>query len=424
MELVLEICKHVDALSPASTAALAITCRALFSILSSNRRLARLRRKDRIHLLYNLEKDLGENFYLCQGCWRLHRFFPKSGPLDPDWCGSYGLTSLMVCYPYRLSWSHVHLVMNRHRLGGTKGLPLRNLEMHLTSHGAVGGRLWDHKWSAKIIDGELFLRARHTLRGHHEPNLRSAIADEMLHICTHIWMPSGAIARSTISLLPSQRVVGSCRSCLTDYITEIQWLDAPRSTWQRPVFSWMRNRNPDPARQWSITVTAYHQVGDGREIGDWKWTAFTGIVIKRPKVRCEAGDYPPGSVIERWHDIQHQPGSLRTFMQDYRDAVADGRHRYPGRNRAYQIQRPSHVSGAMSPVPPSPGPLPFLVGTCWLPDEVLFEGELGSYSSTRPANQLLFGCISYMFRPQSRARVMVCRANVVGEVISRNTVQN
>ncbi|ROW13623.1 hypothetical protein VPNG_04540 [Cytospora leucostoma] len=265
VELVLEICDHVDAVGLASIAALAVTCKALYSVISANNRLPQLEGRDLTSFLRQLARDLGDTFYLCQECWRLHRFCSDWGPEDVDSRTGCRLVQLRYVWPYQLGWYHVHLVMNRHRLGGTNGLPLRNLEVRHSSVG-VGDGTWHHDWSARIIDGDLFLRARHTIRGHGERDLRRAVGHEHLFVCNHIRMHSYALTRPEFSFKFKQRqgVVGSCKKCLTDYNSRIVWQD---TFWRQANWTQSRGRRREIQR-WSIKVTAYHQVGDGRSIRD------------------------------------------------------------------------------------------------------------------------------------------------------------
>lgn len=224
VELVLEICAQVGAArwGAASTTALAVTCKALFSVLSSNNKLPRLQGRDLASFLFQLERDLGDDFYLCQECWKLHRFCADWGPEDLSSRTGCRMIQSRSFYPYRLGWYHLRLVMNRHRLGGPKGLPLRNLAVQRSSIGVDHERPWDHKWCARVIDGELFLHSRHTLRGYDEHDLRRAAGHELLYICDHVHMHSYALARPTFSFKPRHGIAGSCKRCLTDYTSKIE----------------------------------------------------------------------------------------------------------------------------------------------------------------------------------------------------------
>ncbi|ROV91187.1 hypothetical protein VMCG_09329 [Cytospora schulzeri] len=310
VELLLEICDRIGAGSPESTAALAVSCKTLFSVLSSNNRIPRLRGKHLTTFLSRLERDLGDYLYLCPYCSRLHHFHSYWGPLSIDLFTGCRSRQPHSAYPYQLGWHHLHLVMNRHRLGDTKGLPLQNLEGHTSSSGVNLDRRWQHEWTAKIMNNELFLRARHTLSGHDKHELHRAVGHETLSICHHIRMHSGATTRPALSFVARRGGLGACRSCLTDYTTKIEGHDATSSWWQviqegmgqggNYWTSGGRGRRRD-ARRWSITITAYHQVGDGVSPGDWKWMAFAGRSVE-PRFRT--WKYPPGSVIERWLEAQ------------------------------------------------------------------------------------------------------------------------
>lgn len=282
--------------------ALALTCKIFFSTLFPTNKLPWLERDSLATFLCYLEHELGDTHYFCDQCLVLHRFEPSWGPLGNDWfTGCRVNQAALFARSYHLSHHHVRLVMNRHRLAGTAGLPLHVLDQTVdSSWPADPPRLWHRQWSASIIDGELFLRARHTVRGYDEPALRHAYDGEPLQVCEHVCIrgeqgigrPAPLRPASTYPLAPCQDVPGSCSGCLTDYITTIEYEGGPGGR---------RRKGGDVAPRYIITVTAYHQVGDGLSPGDWKWRAFVGewSTCRR---NHDPVKYSPGSVMNRWLD--------------------------------------------------------------------------------------------------------------------------
>ena len=318
VEVILQICDHLHANSTASTAALAVTCKTLFSVVllanksnkSNNNNdnnnelllLPQLRGRDLTTFLCYLEKDLSDNFYFCSDCQRLHRFCLCWRPCGRDMYIGCRLTQRRFFgNKYQLGWHHVRLVTNRYRLDSNKGLPLRNLQRRATSFGVERWRVWQHAWSAKIIHKELFLSACHTLDGRDEDELLRAVGHERPRVCSHIRMSGMAARRPAFSLTAAREVTGSCEKCPTDYATMIEWLDIPT---RRPWYGIRRGcsageRNCD-SRRWKIIITTYHQVGDGESMADSRWLALTGAL---PKRRCEnAVNYPSGSIMKRWRN--------------------------------------------------------------------------------------------------------------------------
>lgn len=72
VEVVLSITSRLSNESPESTVALALTCKSLFAVLAEN--IAKNKESCRAGLLLLLERDLGDKFFYCLACARLHRF--------------------------------------------------------------------------------------------------------------------------------------------------------------------------------------------------------------------------------------------------------------------------------------------------------------------------------------------------------------
>lgn len=293
-ELVLMICGHLST-DRVSTCSLAITCKRFFLMLVHDGRLLPLDTSDRNSFLCLLERDLGDRFYLCCECSKLRRFYKSWGPTRPD---SYQnchrlLKSSLQVGSYRLAYHHLRLVMHHHRSGGTKGIPLKNLNQTVavaTLPQEQDKAIWRQDWSARIINGELFLSARHTLRASDKTNLRRALDMGFYTICTHTcispWWISSCPAPLRGSIEGCCEVLGSCNRCLTDYILTIE---APREPAKHSAHG-----------EWRVSVTTYHQVGDGTSRWDRKWLAYVQFLYTLDLCRNPA-DYPPGSIRETWN---------------------------------------------------------------------------------------------------------------------------
>ncbi|KAL7909777.1 hypothetical protein GGI35DRAFT_450984 [Trichoderma velutinum] len=112
--------------SPESLVALSLTCKTLFSFI--DRDAVKLCDQSRQHLLLLLEKDLGDRFFYCPACRKLHRFSQpwRHANLFYYSCKRYHYRNTFkpnLASSYRLSYIHGHLVMNRHFYGSRKGYP-------------------------------------------------------------------------------------------------------------------------------------------------------------------------------------------------------------------------------------------------------------------------------------------------------------
>jgi hypothetical protein len=183
-----------------------------------------------------------------------------------------GLTEAVLPLTTRLS----ALIMNRHFLGSPNGLPLESFDVEASStvFNPWQGRLlpWREKWSARIVQDELFLLATRTLSsaGWTDETLRAALGQEWRGVCGHV-RTTLALPYHSVNALrrPSSRLAGffapcrdlveSCSQCLTDYATTVE----------------RRREDPEQTTEsWFITVTSYYQLGSGRSPTDAKWEAF------------------------------------------------------------------------------------------------------------------------------------------------------
>lgn len=265
-------------LDPASGVCLSLTCKKLSWLLSKLQSVDLGDSREEFLLL--LEKDEGDRFVYCCFCNGIH-YFPLPKNLicartftkDPrSGCGySRG---------YGISFPEVRALMNHHLSGGRSGLPLSHADLEAD----IGTPEWptyktEPNWerdrSARVIDGELYLRVTHTISQsgqRYKPSRRYLPwGDEKLelavgmgyNICLHVYAGghkrNGRLAHRITSLdqalgpRPEPFVrcsdrVGSCDACYTDYDLTIDGRDG-----------------------WVVTLRAYHKVGAGREPTEAPW---------------------------------------------------------------------------------------------------------------------------------------------------------
>ncbi|KAI1421760.1 hypothetical protein F5Y12DRAFT_800698 [Xylaria sp. FL1777] len=325
-----------DQLSADALAALSLTCRSFYIILKPR---IQLHGADLEALLLFLEKDLGDKVYYCPFCSRLHPFSPSCSPVDryrraqtiqsccyqscPVRGQAFGLSNR---YHYTLGYHHARRVMNRHLFGAPNGLPLDNLRRCFVEFAA---RPWTQYWSAKIVDGEVFLQAIHVFHDQHSGAFGGAIGHQNHYIWPHIVtsIPPGYDFLDLLDeilelkdhrlhrLIPCRDVLRHYSRCLTDFqitIERVKGCERPLETLPTtPQKSWVSDEhevhhyyevephNTPSAGGWQITIVAYHQFGSCRSPQDWKWKALTpGFELMTS--RRNPAFYPPGAVIRKW----------------------------------------------------------------------------------------------------------------------------
>ncbi|EHK42022.1 hypothetical protein TRIATDRAFT_31330 [Trichoderma atroviride IMI 206040] len=334
-EIILLIVSHLSS-SPESLVALSLTCKALSSIL--DRDAVKLCEKSRRQLLLLLEKDLGSRFFYCSVCCQLHHFSQQWSPITADYlwmpksCIDYYYNKNFRPTPALFgnrNYLYGRLVMNRHLHGSPKGLPLKSLQ-HPTLVASWGdGPLWLETPSPRIIGDELFLCITHTLAGE-AATLRDAIDEGRHGICMHVatdpvdlwnthrrdvyrmpelFEPEGSKAQRPPPFEECRDVPGSCTVCLTDYITTIERAKVREITQCQTCKSSVNQVSIEPPLDgWSITITAYHQLGRCRDPEDWKWVSFLEspldrILSKSPAKR-DMAVYPPGVIRRKWQTVE------------------------------------------------------------------------------------------------------------------------
>lgn len=305
--------------SPESIIALALTCKSLFSLLLP--KAPALCKSSWLALSNLLERDFADRFYSCQWCYALHPFSPDWNPETSTFtrmwrtrCKFWSPKAQIFILDgrYKMDYHHLRLVMNRHFYGPSQGLPLWSLNgtplrMYKDS--------WKQFWSAQIIDDELFLRVAHyhsTLwTGYKGGNVRYTINDVWPYrLCSH----TSALGKDIPALSCTQtsdapydtftecdRVINSCRRCLTDFVTTIVPIPAPVTSSTEecatPMERVQRLQGLPPRKGWIIAVIAYYQFGKGRSPEDWKWRSMVG---HRDAYFRNFNVDPAGAIRKRW----------------------------------------------------------------------------------------------------------------------------
>jgi hypothetical protein len=312
-DLVLYLCR--EHLRPSSSAALSLTCKSLFSLVFAGTRpglnSGTTQRRD-LQLL--LEKDLGHAWWYCHTCTLLHpisAWGPPAAGNKPWWDDPSDRrhdSRVLSGSGFSIGYRSVRLAMNRHFLGAPNGLPLRYFDVQGIS--LLGPLRWYEKWTARILQGELFLSARRTMCGSAwtDEALRAALDHEgsRYDICGHVsmsgpWSASNVTAlhcagasasvtaRTPVFLVPCRDLVEACGRCLTDYTTTVE----------RRV----KSDKEQTAEYWFITITSYHRLGSGRSPWDAKWQAFGGRPsISTIRLRRDMETHPPGAVKAAWDE--------------------------------------------------------------------------------------------------------------------------
>lgn len=311
--------------SPESIIALALICKGLTSLLLPI--APSLHGSSPLALSNLLERDVGDRFYSCQWCCMLHPFLPDWNP--QTWrftrtrrirCKFWGpeIRLFILDGRYELDYHHLRLVMNRHFYGPSHGLPLSSLN---ATPSMMFKSTWDQYWSAQIIDDELFIRVGHyhsTLRtGYDGRNVRYTMNQKWPYrLCSHI----SALGRDIPALSCTQtsdapydtftecdRVVRSCRHCLTDFVTTIVRIPALATSSTEECATLMervqRLQQLPTGKGWVIAVIAYYRFGKGRSPEDWKWRAMVGHHGACPR---DFDIYPAGAIRERWLLSSHK----------------------------------------------------------------------------------------------------------------------
>ena len=278
-----------DHLPAESVAALSLTCKALWRVSywvkTTNDP------GTRPGLLPLLARDRPGIFY-CHRSQRLHRIDPNMRPGDGRYGGDWGCCNVhnppQVDNDRLIFFYHAHLVMNAHRYGPLRGLPLDILTLRTPLHFSVSqgpGRLKlavvaDRE--ARIIDGRLFVRRTlHIgLPEVHETDGRNIMhsIQGMLDICQHQDFPPGW---ASCILRPnrasgSETYTASCPYCLSEGELVV------------------KSKEGRPGR--SVVARSYQQLGRCEAPTGWEWASHaTDNSNYRP------AEYLPVDVRRRWN---------------------------------------------------------------------------------------------------------------------------
>ncbi|KAI1653645.1 hypothetical protein F4813DRAFT_399645 [Daldinia decipiens] len=323
-------------LDPVSKLTLTLTCKDMFAVIPI-KSLPRLDLSDLGEFLHLLEKDMNgpRPSYFCRACTRLHYLEDTRGD-ETIFSYSHAIKSNNGCCSY---------------YGAPGGLALSAFEV--VNQSSYRQPRWFRKWSARIIDDELFLSSTQKARFvGAEGDFRDLLDRREYQICAHTWtmqrgvgfrdkeeeegeklqkyirrlqaaydqrvrMDGGApeaqsywynpqwgpgrtvnsfrLEKSTDSMLHSKLlrqcrdVPGSCLFCDTDYTTTLE---------KRKVGHWWERGQ----EEWVLTIVTYHQLGHGLIPDDPTWIAFkTKYSSYTGPFREEFGSLPR-SVKEKWDE--------------------------------------------------------------------------------------------------------------------------
>ncbi|KAI1140551.1 hypothetical protein F5Y05DRAFT_378807 [Hypoxylon sp. FL0543] len=307
LELPVEVCLNIsDHLLQVDAVCLALTCKALLCLLGGRDRM-RLEPPDKETLLCRLEADVTGVVY-CHTCHKLMPFddappifgfrlnrlpdsqFPKCVCSSMVWCSGAN---------FRLPYYLARLATNYQLLGPKHGIPLSYLSYEYrrpyldcvsSTLAPLRSRLkmcQKEAAIAKLIGNELFIRLTHTIF-HEEADtemLQKYIAATPFYICKHTTFGAYSWNQDDDVNLPALDATrargsdyhntGSCRRCMTDWDTSIEWTDGECG--------------------WVVRVKAYYGLGRCRSPSDPKWRALSTMSMK-----CAYRDVPMGAIKQRW----------------------------------------------------------------------------------------------------------------------------
>lgn len=299
----------------------ALTCRTLYNnyFLKTNKYYRRADNRYHIsNLLCTLEKD-SPDYYYCEKWHKLRRWNvpPERNPsVLQNWKGYLGIDYRLdddndyyqfpVGEDHYLTLHAVRVIMNRHLFGPRHGIPLEEIELDTHKHCPETGASVDMAVRPRIIDNELFLSVRYKLLHPQDDvqSLKRFINQTRWRVCRHLqigkhWTEDNCWYDRDIRFLPRRAPefekgcwppkddaggldgnVRSCSVCMTDYQVTIS-----------------RQYDGQEKKGWSIEVSVWHQIGDGRDPlhgGPWFNLACEGYVGGEERQSL------PGIVRHRW----------------------------------------------------------------------------------------------------------------------------
>ncbi|KAL2134832.1 hypothetical protein VTI74DRAFT_10728 [Chaetomium olivicolor] len=221
-----------ECLTPPTAVALSLTCKALYNLflphLHTTGRLPLNNKGAKAELCELLERDVSDEYYFCPICPSLHRYLPSDGPTSSDFALNRKALSCRRCRwtlgddRFTLGLHHVRLALNRHLYGPSSGIPLENFEVSCLTHTYPS---WSERWSAKIVDDDLFLSSTRTLSyGSGYMKLLDGFYASKYKLCEHtLLLDVPAVRpRPPYGMEPCTDVLGHCRQCFTDWAVTIE----------------------------------------------------------------------------------------------------------------------------------------------------------------------------------------------------------
>jgi hypothetical protein len=242
-------------LPPAPAVALSLTCKDAFKLLLPLlKTTGRLPFNDsesrsKAELFELLEKDASDKYYFCPICPSLHRFSPSDGPkpfdyaADPDTPDCHRCLWTLGKSAFTMGLHHVRLALNRHLFGSTSGI---SLDQFTLRYFTAGYPAFHEKWSAKILDGDLFLASTRTVSWDMPyMNFLDSLWVNRYKLCEHnLLYDIPTMRRGTgFSIEEFNDVLGHCRQCFTD---------------------WIITAEPTTDKRWQLTINTYHRFPSNR----------------------------------------------------------------------------------------------------------------------------------------------------------------
>ncbi|CAI4217545.1 unnamed protein product [Parascedosporium putredinis] len=289
----------LDFLPAESVVSFALTCRGLHAKYSVRNQI--LDSAARESLLLLLEKDAAALYY-CYHCSSLHKWHPTS-------------TTSRASTAYKLKFHTARLALHGRIRGPAHGPELEKLHMdHAVTLGSRNITIKE-SWAAKVIDGELFLRAvwnYHQGAGGAKTLGRWVEHDADRFICNHVkgsrlleFPGAEGLDLSSVERLAGP--VRSCPICYTDFQMEVRG-----DEWDE---SESESEDDEEAQRgsggWSINVTKWVRLGACESPLDAHWQTLAsqsahGLECEPRNSSCEAGE-----IRHRWVDGKQKPSAYQ-----------------------------------------------------------------------------------------------------------------
>jgi hypothetical protein len=239
-------------LAPAPAVALSLTCKDSFKLLrpllEASRQLPFSDPRTKAEFCELLEKDVSDKYYFCPICPSLHPFTPADGPKSSDYAADPDTPDCRRCRwtlgesGFTMGLHHVRLALNRHLFGPTSGISLDQFSLRYFTDTSPA---FHERWSAKILDGDLFLASTRTVSWD-MPYIEflDRLWVDRYKLCEHnLLYDIPTMRRGTgFSIEEFHDVLGHCRRCFTDWTITAKLTDA----------------------RWQLTVNTYHRFPSNR----------------------------------------------------------------------------------------------------------------------------------------------------------------